>query len=449
MSKSGRIVLSAAETLPQRAVVGYALGSLATGVYSTVPTVLLLFYCTEILRIAPATAAAILFLPKAWAMVWDPIVGTASDRSQSRHGRRAPYILGGAIGVTISFALLFNAPKLSSGATVAYVGIAYFLLASAYSVFAVPYVAVPAEISSLPAERERLTSWRMTLAMAGVLIGAALAPMLASWAGGGRRGYGVMAVVIALTCGAATLVAWWTVRTYHARDHATTDGEPLRLYSGLKLLAGNRYYLKLWLEYLLGVTGSALFLAMVPYFVTRVLGGSENDAGVALLCLLAGTLVAMPGWGVLMRRLGGDRAFSAAVAGFTACAALFVLVPTDARLTPLLPLYFVLGLSFAGLQLVPFALLAHVTHDGASGSARLEGLYTGVWTAGEKLGLALGPAVAGLGLSAIGYVAGTSAQTAQTAEHLRAIIAIGPALFLLPCLAMQLRSSTHASVRPA
>jgi Na+/melibiose symporter-like transporter len=198
--------------LPRRAVAGYALGSLGTGVYSTVPTVLLLFYCTEILQIPPAIAAAIVFAPKAWAVLWDPIVGTASDRSRSVHGRRAPFILAGAAGVTVSFALLFNAPPLSMTGTVLYVAAAYFLLASSYSVFAVPYVAVPAEISPLPAERERLTSWRMTFAMAGVLIGAGAAPMLAVAAGGGRRGYGTMALIVALVCGIATLGAWWTIR---------------------------------------------------------------------------------------------------------------------------------------------------------------------------------------------------------------------------------------------
>lgn len=431
--------------LPRRAVAGYALGSLGTGVYSTVPTVLLLFYCTEILRISPAIAAAIMFVPKAWAVLWDPVVGTASDRSRSPHGRRAPFILAGAVGVTVMFAALFNAPQLSMAGTVLYVAVTYFLLASSYSVFAVPYVAVPAEISSLPAERERLTSWRMTFAMAGVLIGAAAAPILAVAAGGGRRGYGTMAVIVALGCGLATFGAWWTIRRHHHRDRAATAGDPLDLSSGLKLLGANRAYLRLWLQYLLGVTGSALFFAMVPYFVTRVASGTEDDAGVALLVLLSGTLLAMPAWNIAMRRFGGERAFALATASYLTVAAAFVLL-RGAPLNSLLPMFFLLGVPFAGLQLVPFALLAHLAHAEASRGSRLEGLYAGVWTAGEKLGLALGPAAAGLGLSFAGYTAGADAQSPQTLEVLPWILALGPAVFLIPCLVLQLRSRTVPSI---
>jgi Na+/melibiose symporter-like transporter len=431
--------------LPRRAVAGYALGSLGTGVYSTVPTVLLLFYCTEVLRISPAIAAAILFVPKAWAVLWDPVVGTASDRSRSAYGRRAPFILAGALGVTVSFAALFNAPPLSMAGTALYVAVAYFLLASAYSVFAVPYVAVPAEISPLPAERERLTSWRMTFAMAGVLIGAAAAPMLAVAAGGGRRGYGTMAVIVALGCGLATLGAWRTIRRYHARDRTAVASDLLDLSSGLRLLAANHVYLRLWLQYLLGVTGSALFFAMVPYFITRVAAGTEDDAGMALLVLLLGTLLAMPAWNVAMRRLGGERAFALATASYLTVAATFILL-RGVPLTSMLPLFFLLGVPFAGLQLVPFALLAHLAHAEASRGSRLEGLYAGVWTAGEKLGLALGPAAAGLGLSLVGYAAGSETQSPRALALLPWIMALGPAVFLIPCLVLQLRSPTAAPI---
>lgn len=435
----------AAARLPRRAVAGYALGSLGTGVYSTVPTVLLLFYCTEILRISPAIAAAIMFVPKAWAVVWDPVVGTASDRSRSAYGRRAPFILAGSVGVTVSFAALFNAPPFSMAGTVIYVAVAYFLLATSYSVFAVPYVAVPAEISSLPAERERLTSWRITFAMAGVLIGAAAAPIIAVAAGGGRRGYGTMAVIVALGCGLATFGAWRTIRRYHARDRAATAGDPLELSSGLRLLAANRAYLRLWLQYLLGVTGSALFFAMVPYFITRVVAGTEDDAGLALLALLVGTLLAMPAWNTAMKRLGGERAFALATASYLTVAAAFVLL-RGASLTSLLPLFFLLGVPFAGLQLVPFALLAHLAHAEASRGSRLEGLYAGVWTAGEKLGLALGPAAAGLGLSLVGYASGAQSQSPRALELLPWIMALGPAVFLVPCLVMQLRSQPSVPI---
>jgi Na+/melibiose symporter-like transporter len=284
--------------------------------------------------------------------------------------------------------------------------------------------------------------------MAGVLIGAGAAPMLAVAAGAGRRGYGTMALIVALGCGLATFGAWWTVRRFHPGDRVPTVGDSLRLSSGLRLLAANRAYLRLWLQYLLAVTGSALFFAMVPYFVTRVVLGTEDETGVALIALLIGTLVAMPAWNLAMRRLGGARAFALATVSYVTVAAAFVLL-RGASLTSLLPLFFLLGVPFAGLQLVPFALLAHLTHADASRGSRLEGLYAGVWTAGEKLGLALGPAAAGIGLSLIGYESGAAAQSPRALASLPWILALGPAVFLVPCLLIQLRTSAGALTEAA
>ena len=156
-----------AKPLPKPAILGFALGSLGSGVYSTVPTVLLLFYCTEVLHIPPAFAAAIVFIPKAWAIVWDPLVGAWSDRSRSPRGRRAPFILAGTVGISLTFALLFNAPGTSTMAAGGYVMLVYFVMSSSYSVFAVPYVAVPAEITDIAAEREQLMAWRMTTVRSG------------------------------------------------------------------------------------------------------------------------------------------------------------------------------------------------------------------------------------------------------------------------------------------
>ncbi len=63
------------------------------------------------------------------------------------------------------------------------------------------------------------------------------------------------------------------------------------------------------------------------------------------------------------------------------------------------------GVGYAGAQVFPIAMLP----DSAALDARRTGenragVYTGVWTAGETLGLALGPAVFALVLAVGGYV---------------------------------------------
>lgn len=431
-------------TLRGTVVLGFALGSLGAGVYSTVPTVLLLFYCTEVLRIEPAVAALIVFVPKAWAILWDPAVGAWSDRARWKMGRRAPFILVGAIGVAATFALLFNAPPFSAAGTIVYVFCIYFLMATAYAVFAVPYIAIPAEITPLAEERERLMAWRMAFALIGVLIGASAAPYLVTWAGGGRRGYSVMALSIAAFCGAAMLATFRTVQRNHTRDVGQPMGS-VNLRGGLRLIFADRDYKRLWCAYLLCMSGTALFTALVPYFITRVLSWREAEIGAMLLALLAASIVSVPLWTRAMSRLGGWYAFMAAVVAYGVIAGSFITLAPDTPASLVTLMFILLGIPFAGLQVIPFTLLAHLAHAGAAKGVRQEGLYTGIWTAGEKLAFAIGPAAAAGGLALSGYVSGATEQTESARAGLHAVMSFGPAVFLVPTLAL-LRSKRSAEL---
>ena len=62
-----------AATLTPTARRGYGLGSVATGSFGTVPGLLLLPYLTDRLGIAAGLAGLIVFLPKAWDVVLNPI----------------------------------------------------------------------------------------------------------------------------------------------------------------------------------------------------------------------------------------------------------------------------------------------------------------------------------------------------------------------------------------
>ena len=67
--------------LPRGVRAGYGLGSVATGTFGTVPGLMLLPYLTDTIGIAAGIAGAIVFLPKAWDVVLNPIAGGISDRS--------------------------------------------------------------------------------------------------------------------------------------------------------------------------------------------------------------------------------------------------------------------------------------------------------------------------------------------------------------------------------
>jgi glycoside/pentoside/hexuronide:cation symporter, GPH family len=380
------------------AVAAYALGSFGTGVFSTVPTVLLLYFSTEVLKIPPTLAAIAVFVPKVWAIVWDPYVGAWSDRTQSSWGRRRPFLLVGTIGVVVFFIALFTPPTTEPMESFVWVCVTYFGLATLYSLFAVPYIAIPAQIGPTQQSRARLVAWRMTVAMLGVLAGAGVAPILVDMYGTGRPGYAAMALIIAGACAFAMI---WPILMMTGRDKS---GAPsAQAGSSFRQIFGslrNARFRGMVFSYLLQLTAAGIFSAAIPYIVTRSFGRGEGDIGIALLAMLGATTLAVPLWAWIAGKIGERPALIWAAVTFGAGVSMIgALAYLNVPWTIALAAFPLAGIPFAGLQVLPFTIVTHVIHDESASGAAAEGAFTGVWTATEKLGLALGPAAAGIALS--------------------------------------------------
>jgi Na+/melibiose symporter-like transporter len=410
-------------------LIGFAAGALGTGVFTTVPSVLLLFFCTETLHMSPVLAGAAVLLPKLWAVVLDPTIGVLSDRTRTRLGRRRPFLLAGAIGVPLAFLGLFAWPYPGGDSAFWPVAIIYFLLANTYSLFAVPFIAIPAEISPDVSERERVVAWRIGAAMIGVLIGAGLAPVLVQYGHGGRQGYAFMALVVSFVCGVAMLSTFLTAPSdsQHAPVPAHSWRETLAVIWAAKSLQ------RLALAYVLQIAAVGLVSALTPYWVHNVAHEPETIVGLLLGTLLVVTIAATPAWAIVIRKIGARRATASAALLYVVAALCFDLLRTDVSLPHALILYAFMGVPFAGIQVGPYALAAHRIHDIAAklGNPK-EGMFTGVWTASEKLGLAFGPSIAGIALAVIGFQSGASAQSPLVLGRLASLLSFGPAcLFLI------------------
>jgi Na+/melibiose symporter-like transporter len=104
------------------------------------------------------------------------------------------------------------------------------------------------------------------------------------------------------------------------------------------------------------------------------------------------------------------------------------------------------GIGYAGQQMFPLAMLPDtIQADALRTRRRRSGAFTGVWTAGETLGFALGPAAFAAVLAVGGFVASTSdVAVTQPASALTAI-ALGfgvlPAVLMLASLPLLRRYS--------
>lgn len=173
---------------------GYALGSVATGTFGTVPGLLLLPYLTERLGVAAGVAGLLVALPKAWDVLLNPVAGRISNRSRHPSGPRRPFLLRAGLELAVCFAaLLFAGPASPPALAGAWVAVLFLASASAYAFFQVPYVAMPAEITDDYAERTRLMTWRVAGLALAILLSGASTPAIRD-AVGPERGYLVMGV---------------------------------------------------------------------------------------------------------------------------------------------------------------------------------------------------------------------------------------------------------------
>jgi Na+/melibiose symporter-like transporter len=414
----------------RRRLLTYGLGSIGTGVFSTVPGLLLLYYMTDTLGVPAGAAGLVVALPKAWDVFFNPFVGAASDREAVRTGRRTRLLMLGGIALPAAFAAMFLSPATGSGAVV-WVTIAFILAASAFSLFQVPYVALPTEMAPDPVGRTRIMVWRIVCLTIGILVAGGLAPAVVSVAGGGRPGYAAMGLVVGAVLAVVLLIAARSSRWVASRP----GPEPLSLPAAFRVARGNKAFFALLTAFVIQAAGTAVMLAAAPYVATYRLN-HYGLTSVLFVCLVAPSAVAVPVWGRVARRFGRLRCLLVATLGYAAASAAMLLVAAAGNVPGTLALCALLGVCYAALQVLPLSLLPDtiVADTGRTGHTQ-SGAFTGMWTAGETAGLALGPGVYALALAATGFASSTLknpvAQTAAARTGLLTGFSLAPAVLML------------------
>ncbi|MCZ4300122.1 MFS transporter [Microbacterium oxydans] len=426
--------------LSPRTIVLYAIGSLGTGGYATLPGLVLTYFLTDNLGVAALAAGLIVTAAKIWDVLIDPLIGAASDRQLARTGSRRGFMVTGALALPLFFALTFAVPPSWGPVTGAIsVLLAFLATATAFSLFQVPYVALPAELTGNYDERTRLLGWRVVVLTAAILLFGAGGPALRNAGSDPVLGYLLMGIASGLAIGIGMLIAARTA-DIAARRTAHTSGAPIvsstwrdQYMSGFRALGRSQPFRALLGTFVLQALATGTMLAGAQYVATWVLR-SEDAVTFVFVALVGPALLATPAWTALARRTGKERAFAIASGLFTAAAATLVL----AVWTPGAWIYAsvaVAGIAYAGLQSLPMAMLPDViSHDERTSGPGQAGTFTGIWTAGETVGFALGATAVSLTLATTGYISTVAGATVE--QPAAAITGIVLSFSLLPAALM-------------
>ncbi|MEU1681678.1 MFS transporter [Micromonospora zamorensis] len=445
-----RPVAATDAALPRGPLAGFAAGSLGMGVWVTVPGLLLLYFLTDVLAVGPWLAGLALLLPKIADVLLHPWVGHRADVEQTRRGDRRRLLLVGC-ALPLAFAALFAVPGGLTGAPAA-AWVAVFFIAGnlLFAAYQVPYLATPADLRIGYHERTRLMAFRMVVLTLGILVSGLLAPLLTGGDAATRDGYQRMGVVLAVGMLVAMLVG--VVGIARLRGSAA-DPTPAGHggWPALRIALRDRQFRWLVAAYLAMSTTTHLVLAGVPYYAEYELR-APGLTTVLVAAFVAPALLVTPVWLVVARRVGKQRALLGAQGAF-AVGSLVLAVGRPAGLPVLIGAVAVLGVAFAGMQLLPFSMLPDVIRAATTkdGTATGAGTYTGVWTATEATGAALGPYAYALCLAVGGFVASTAGESPVQPDAALAAVRYGfgllPAVAMLAALLLQRRYTLDATAR--
>lgn len=417
-------------------VTRYAFGSLGTGGFATLPGLVLIYYLTDTLGVAAGAAGAIIMVAKIWDVIIDPVIGSLSDRALAKTGSRRAPMLVGAVGLPIAFTLTFAVPSDTAPATATlWVLLAFTTAATCFSLFQVPYIALPAELTSGYSERTRLLTWRVVVLTAAILLFGAGGPEIrALFPSNPATGYLVMAAVAGCVLGLGMWIAATVAPRSRGQNHlARTPLLSLSHYrDGFRVLRESQPFRALLATFMLQAVATGLMLAGAQFVATWVL---EDEKAVTplFIALIAPALLVAPVWQVAANRLGKEATFKIA-------SALFLVATLSLTAMVWVPGWWVIapvglaGAAYAGMQTLPMAMLPDViSHsDALSGVPGRAGVFGGVWTAGETVGMALGSAVLTAVLTLSGYIESTAGNTVAQPDS--AITAITLAFSLLPAV---------------
>lgn len=449
-----------APRLSRGTVTRYALGSLGTGGFATLPGLVLVYYLTDTLGVAALVAGLIVTGAKVWDVLIDPVIGGLSDRTLNRRGsRRGPMLLG-AIGLPFAFVLTFAVPGgIGPTSSALWVLVAFIAAATFFSFFQVPYIALPAELTDGYRERTRLLTWRVVvLTFAILLFGAGGPEIRGMFPGNPPLGYLVMALVAALILGAGL----WIASTVAPRSAPSlTPAPPVRTLSfshyreGLATLRDSQPFRALLGTFVLQALATGMMLAGAQFVATWVLR-DEGAVTILFIALIAPALLVAPLWQKIADRIGKERGFRIASVLFLAATLTLVAMVWAPGWWIVAPVGLA-GAAYAGMQTLPMAMLPDVISrdtarlsraqadiEAASGQGRA-GVFGGVWTAGETTGMALGGTVLTLVLAATGYIESTANVTVEQPGS--AVLGIALSFSLVPAVLMALSLLTLGRYR--
>lgn len=285
------------EKLTHGHVFAYGMGALPANMTTQLRSSYQLSFMTDIAKINPAIAGALMTIMVIWDAINDPIIAIMADHTNTkRMGKYRPWMFWGSILLGIITVLCFINPGFSSGMNVGYFFLVMFIYCWVQTMFMVSWQALNSVMSADPHQRNRLLTYRQLFGTGSAILVSILVMPVVNGAATEARGWMIIAGIVAVCDVVGGLVCCAGVRK---KDYYNSLPEPdhFNLKEQLHIVVRNKPLL------LAAGAYGTLFLMMNTinaaniYFYRIALGSTDIIAlsGVVSLVFSIGVIPFVPG----------------------------------------------------------------------------------------------------------------------------------------------------------
>ncbi|NCA66848.1 MAG: MFS transporter [Clostridia bacterium] len=383
----------------------YGSGDIYGGAAFLIFSLLYMNFLVLVEGIDVVAASSIIFIGKIWDAVTDPFVGSLSDNTRSRYGRRRIYFLIGLAPVFLSFVMLFYSFGISGEtAKIIYHMFAYMFFGTAFTIVMVPYNAILSDITANYNERTGFTTVRMIVSAGAALVAAVVPSIIIKTVGGEtngpaqKNGYLIMAVVFGLIFAACWLITF--LGTKERKDFPPTEKFSFKKWISVLKNKSFRIYLGAFLSFQIAID---LILALFIFYIDIVIlkyKSYELIIGTLLVC----SLLFMALQGQLAKKKGKNFPLIIGMPIWILAAFVFIFITTETPVFVLLILAALIAIGSSAGNLSTWSMITDIFDvDELMTGQRREGVYSGFTTFVRKMASGIAILLLGVGLKAMGF----------------------------------------------
>lgn len=442
---------------------GYGAGNLGYGLVFQIISVYLVFYATAVLNIPGSLVGLAIGISVVWDSISDPLMGYISDKTHIKNmGRRHFYILTGTIFISLlNFCLWIIKPSSSTNIKFFWILTAILLLKTFMTVFATPYTALGAELSTDYDERTSIQSFKMSLFMLGIALGTSVSMLLffqptELYPVGqlNPQAYKNMALWSSLFMLVFGLICFYSTKKYiKILPQKSSDSSRGGIISNLKDALKNMDYRVVVLGYLFTNISSSIIGSIGLHVFTYTFHMDNFKIALVFGFQLLISILSQPFWIWFSKKTDKKPSIILGLLLSILASIYFIMLVLMKNMVIenifyLFPFALVMGVGSGGLFTIPQSMIADTTdkQELISGE-RLEGVYYGGMTLGYKLSQSAAIFLLGILLDFVKFNPELPVQTDFTATVLGLVLGIGSIIsFTLALLTYSKYSITKEKV---